>query len=303
MRTFSGIIIFLLMVNICLSGVIDKVIAKVNDDVITMRDLDAEMEQILVENPLLIEPDEIEKIKQDKLQEMIDNLLLIQAAKADSEPVPEEIVVAEINKYLAELRSNAPKDIPFEMYLESRGTSFSEVKEKVREVVENKYIVSQAVNKRIRRLLNDDTEYNKDELKTKYRVSHILLRFPEKLTPEIESKIKVEALEIVKALRKGKSFEELAKICSDDDANKLIGGDLGYFDEGHIPEPFDKIVPNLDVEEISDPIKSNIGYHIIKLSDKITVDDLIYSEKYKEERKCWIEELRKKARIKVFYPE
>jgi parvulin-like peptidyl-prolyl isomerase len=301
MKVLSGIVAFILIINFCQSGVIDKVIARVNDDVITRSDLDGEMANELLENPLLIDSAEIQKTRKEKLEEMIDNLLILQAAKKDAEPVPEEVITVEVNKYLAELTSTAPKDIPFEMYLKQKGTSLEELKKKIKEVIENKYIVTRAVDRRVQKLLSsEDRKFDESKLKTRYRVSHILLKFPKQLTPEIESKIKIKALEIVAEIRKGKSFEDMAKEFSDDEANKFVGGDLGYFDEGTIPQQFKSVIPKLQVDEVSEPIRSDLGYHIIKLRDKITVEDLIYSEKYKEERKQWINELRKKAKIQVF---
>jgi len=301
MRILLTILVFLLTINASQAGIIDKVIARVNDDVITKNDLEAEMMSAYLENPLLIDSSEIKKLQREKLEAMIDNLLILQAAKKDAEPVPEEIITVEVNKYLAEIKSNVPEDIPFEMYLKEKGTSLEELKKNVKELIENKYIVTRAIDRRVQKLLSGENK-NPDatQLKTRYRICHILLKFPQQITPEIESQMKIKALEIVAEIRKGKSFEEMAREFSDDDANKLIGGDLGYFDDGNIPKQFESVIPKMQVEEVSEPIRSNLGYHIIRLSDKITVEDLIYSTKYKEQRKQWIQELRKKAKIQIF---
>ncbi|MEI4831470.1 peptidylprolyl isomerase PrsA [Bacillus sp. FJAT-53711] len=76
------------------------------------------------------------------------------------------------------------------------------------------------------------------------------------------------ANDIKKQLNSGASFEELAKQYSEDTVSKANGGDLGYFGPGKMVPEFEEAAYKLNVGEISDPVKSSKGYHIIKLTDK-----------------------------------
>ncbi|MGG2093233.1 peptidylprolyl isomerase PrsA [Bacillus sp. S13(2024)] len=76
------------------------------------------------------------------------------------------------------------------------------------------------------------------------------------------------ANDIKKQLNSGASFEELAKQYSEDTVSKANGGDLGYFSPGKMVPEFEEAAYKLNVGEISDPVKSSKGYHIIKLTDK-----------------------------------
>ncbi|MBO1625970.1 peptidylprolyl isomerase [Bacillus cereus] len=76
------------------------------------------------------------------------------------------------------------------------------------------------------------------------------------------------ANDIKKQLDEGASFEELAKQQSQDPSSKDNGGDLGYFGPGKKVSEFEEAAYKLNVGEISKPIKSSQGYHIIKLTDK-----------------------------------
>ncbi|MBY0600286.1 peptidylprolyl isomerase PrsA [Bacillus bingmayongensis] len=76
------------------------------------------------------------------------------------------------------------------------------------------------------------------------------------------------ANDIKKQLDEGASFEELAKQHSEDPGSKENGGDLGYFGPGKMVSEFEEAAYKLNVGEISKPIKSSHGYHIIKLTDK-----------------------------------
>ena len=68
-------------------------------------------------------------------------------------------------------------------------------------------------------------------------------------------------------LVKGKSFEELAKQYSEDTGSKEKGGDLGFFGPGKMVKEFEEAAYKLKKDEVSEPVKSQFGYHIIKVTD------------------------------------
>ncbi|MCT4635063.1 MAG: peptidylprolyl isomerase [Rickettsiales bacterium] len=88
-----------------------------------------------------------------------------------------------------------------------------------------------------------------------YKVSHILVQK------------EAEAKEVKKKLDKGADFVALSKEYSIDN-NKDNGGDLGYFSSGQMVQPFEQATERLKVGQISDPVKTDFGYHIIYLVDK-----------------------------------
>ncbi|MDK7475481.1 peptidylprolyl isomerase PrsA [Bacillus paranthracis] len=96
----------------------------------------------------------------------------------------------------------------------------------------------------------------KDHYKPEIKASHILV------SDENEAK------EIKKKLDAGASFEELAKQESQDLLSKEKGGDLGYFNPGRMAPEFETAAYKLKVGQISNPVTSPNGYHIIKLTDK-----------------------------------
>lgn len=81
-----------------------------------------------------------------------------------------------------------------------------------------------------------------------------------------------EAREIIKQLKEGeKTFSELAAEHSKDGANKEAGGDLGYFPRGVMVTEFENAAFNLEVGEVSEPVKTTFGYHVIMVEDKRTL--------------------------------
>ncbi|MGN4425903.1 peptidylprolyl isomerase PrsA [Bacillus cereus group sp. MYBK30-1] len=95
----------------------------------------------------------------------------------------------------------------------------------------------------------------KDNYKPEIKASHILV------------KDEATAKKVKDELAQGKSFEDLAKQYSEDTGSKEKGGDLGYFTAGKMVKEFEDAAYKLKKDEISEPVKSQFGYHIIKVTD------------------------------------
>ena len=96
------------------------------------------------------------------------------------------------------------------------------------------------------------------------RASHILL----KTEGKDEAAVKTKAEEILKEAKGGADFAELAKKNSEDESNAKNGGDLDYFGRGRMVPEFDAAAFNMETGQISDLVKTQFGFHIIKLTDK-----------------------------------
>jgi peptidyl-prolyl cis-trans isomerase D len=96
------------------------------------------------------------------------------------------------------------------------------------------------------------------------RASHILL----KTEGKDEAAVKARTDEILKEAKAGADFAELAKKYSEDESNAGNGGDLDFFGRGRMVPEFDTAAFAMEPGQISDPVKTQFGYHIIKLTDK-----------------------------------
>jgi peptidyl-prolyl cis-trans isomerase D len=97
--------------------------------------------------------------------------------------------------------------------------------------------------------------------------SHILIAASKNAPPAEKAKAKAKAEDVLNQIRKNpKQFEELAKKYSQDPESAKKGGDLGSFGRGMMVKPFDDAVFSMKVNEISNIVESDFGYHIIKLT-------------------------------------
>ncbi len=131
------------------------------------------------------------------------------------------------------------------------------------------------------------------------RASHILVKTEE------------EAKKILERPKKGEDFAEIAKKSSIDTASAKKGGDLGFFSRGQMDPEFEAAAVRLKRGEISEPVKTKLGYHIIKVTDKKvgqavefekvkdTLSQRLTAEKQKELFDSYIEGLKKKYKVEI----
>ena len=96
---------------------------------------------------------------------------------------------------------------------------------------------------------------------------HILISVPEGASDKEKAEARAKAETIEKQLKQGGDFAKLAAQYSDDPGSKDKGGDLGVFTRGQMVKPFEDAAFKLKPGQISDPIQTRFGYHIIKLED------------------------------------
>src|SRR4051812_26712705 len=114
----------------------------------------------------------------------------------------------------------------------------------------------------IERAYNDNIQqYSTPE---QVRASHILL----KTEGKDDAAVKKQAEDLLAQIKKGANFEELAKKHSEDTGSAVKGGDLDFFGKGQMVAEFDKVAFEMKPGQISDVVKSQFGYHIIKVTDK-----------------------------------
>ena len=98
------------------------------------------------------------------------------------------------------------------------------------------------------------------------RASHILIKLEEGADEAAVTAARKKAEDLIAKIKAGESFESLAKKNSDDPGSAELGGDLGYFGRGTMEADFENAVFSLKEGEVSEPVLTSFGYHIIKLT-------------------------------------
>jgi len=141
------------------------------------------------------------------------------------------------------------------------------------------------------------------------RVSHILIELKPGFTSEDSAKALEKILKIKEKIQLGEDFAELAKEFSEDEGTKNQGGDLGFFSRRMMVQPFDEAAFNLEVGQVSDVVKTQFGYHLIKVTDKKQIKPFeeekdflksIYQRiKYNDDKQRFLDSLKRAFNYKV----
>jgi peptidyl-prolyl cis-trans isomerase D len=115
------------------------------------------------------------------------------------------------------------------------------------------------------------TQHQKDyQIDDQARVRHILIKVDQGGSPQVDAAAKAKAENILKQIKAGGNFAELAKANSDDPGSKDQGGELGFLKRGATVPEFDQAAFTLPVGQTSDLVKTKFGYHIIQVEEKQT---------------------------------
>lgn len=195
------------------------------------------------------------------LDQLIMDVLLVDAAEKEGITMTDEDLKNELDTFKSYLET----DEKYNQFLESYGMTEEYLKESLRK----EFFINHYLAIKIENLKPTDEELQTlfDDLRMneKVRASHILVDTED------------EAKDIINKVNNGESFEELAKKLSKDAASGANGGDLDYFEYTDMVQPFSEAAFSMEIGKISEPVKSDYGYHVIKVTDK-TVDNEVTLE-------------------------
>lgn len=236
----------------------------------------------------------IDLAKEKVLDQMISDKVQLNKAEELGIAVSEEEVDSEVDKWKKLFNSEEA----YKEFLENL---------RIDEDYFRDYLKKDLIINKMKEKISQDVEVTDVELVDYYnnhinefyvvKASHILLDTEE------------EAREILERVKKGEDFNALAREYSTDPSAKYNSGDLGYFRHGEMVEPFERAAFALKVGEISDIVKSEYGYHIIKVEDK-TIDrfedvkevlrNTLIAQKKTKNYDSAFEEMMNKANIEKF---
>jgi parvulin-like peptidyl-prolyl isomerase len=278
-KFYKGIVLILLgVILLCApvrAEVVDKIIAVVNDEIITLYEFNTAFEPYRknIENTYK-GTDKEEVIKQSReafLQRLIDNMLIEQEAKKSGAGiiVKDEEVVEVLHDMLAKQKLSMQE---FSKNLAQEGKSLDAVKKEIRGQMMRARLLRREVKSKI--LVSDEeigAYYNKNrqdyEGKETVRIKQLLLLLPPDANETIKAKMKNEALQLHKRVMDGESFDLLALNHSQGPA-AAQGGDVGFIGRGTIIPEVEAAAFSLPVGQVSEVIESSVGFHIIQVVDK-----------------------------------
>jgi parvulin-like peptidyl-prolyl isomerase len=321
-KFYKGIVLILLgVILLCApvrAEVVDKIIAVVNDEIITLYEFNTAFEPYRknIENTYKGDDKEavIKQTREAFLQRLIDNMLIEQEAKKSGAGII--VKDEEIMEVLQDM-SNKQK-LSMQDFLKSiakEGHSIESFKKEIRGQMMRARLLRREVKSKI--LVSDEEigeYYNKNrqdyEGKETVRIKQLLLLLPPDANQTIKAKVKIEALQLHKRVMNGESFDLLALNYSQGPA-AAQGGDVGFIGRGTIIPEVEAAAFSLPVGQVSEVIESSVGFHIIQVVDKKgaglkpiaavreEIKTKIEDEKLDKKFDEWIASVRAKSHIEV----
>ncbi len=249
---------------------INKIVAIVGNEVILKSDIDGQIAYMLLRDSKVNPEDPI--LRQEVLDGMIDQLLITTKAVEDSVTVSEEEITQRLDLHIqTEIQRFGSEKRVEQVY----GMSVARIKNEVRDQIKNNLLARTLIQKKFGEVsvtgkeVKDFYEMYKDSLPAlpkMVELYHIVKNV------QSQSSSKDEILTLAKAIRdsiiKGGDFADFAKRYSADLNTAKDGGELGWFDKGKLLPEFEKVAFNLNLNEISAPVETPFGFHIIQTLEK-----------------------------------
>lgn len=267
-RMMGFLILLSIFIGIGHAQPLDKVVAVVNDDVITASELDAQvdvMRQQILAKHMQLPSDKV--LRKQVLQHLIDVNLQLQLAKRNEITIDNSDLNEAINKIaagnklsLTELREAVEKQgLRWETYRENIRKEMLMNRIQQRAVGQDVVISAQQVEDYLKTFEHDTKVQNQT-----YHIQNIVIPLPEEPTPEQLKKAKQKAQSLLAKIKKGDDFSRMA-IAESSGEYALEGGDLGERHLAELPDVFAKVVTDMKVGEVSYPIRTGNGFQLIKL--------------------------------------
>jgi peptidyl-prolyl cis-trans isomerase SurA len=253
---------------------LDRIVAIVNNDVITQSQLDKQVDQALgqlARQNVQAPPRNL--LEKRLLERMITQKVLLQEAAATNIRIDGDT----LDRALSNIAAQNNMDLPtFRATLAKQGVDFDDFRQQVRDEMTISRLREREVDNRI--VVTDSeidnflaTEKQDPNKQVEYHLAHILFLAPENASPEALQKLKEKAEKALAELKAGADFAQVSATYSDAQ-NAMQGGDMGWRSDAKLPELYVDAVKDLKVGDVSGILRSPNGFHILKLIDKRGID-------------------------------
>lgn len=188
--------------------------------------------------------------------EVLETLIAEVLVDLEAEKHEIEITQEEIDEEFVELEEYYGGEEALKTAIDNSGTTMDDLEEQI------------VMNLKIEKLVAPYIDITDEQVESYFEANEEVLNKPEQVRARhILVETEEEANDIHAKLLDGEDFEELAKEHSKD-GSAAQGGDLGFFGRGQMVAEFEEVAFDLDIDEISEPVESQHGFHIIRVDEK-----------------------------------
>lgn len=296
--------------------VVEEIIARVNNQIITRSDYQHEQQQLEEEarqqNPAHPEQSLADQQK-DVLRGLIDRQLLLEKGK-DLDINADTELIKRLDEMRKQMKLDTMEDL--EKAAASQGVSFEDFKQNMKTEIITQQVIQKEVGSRVNISKEEEQnfyEQHKSELSRpeQVRLSEILVSTDQAGNDDQKiSAAKAKADDLLKQIKGGADFEEIAKKSSEG-PSAAQGGDLGYFERGKLAKQLEDLTFNLKKGDVSDVVRTKQGFVILKVTEhqsagippfseiESRVQEAVYMQKLQPALREYLKKLREEAFIDI----
>ena len=251
---------------------VDRIVAVVNDQVITATELEQNLERSIQQLRQRMGPGNLpprSTLRRQLLDRMIMDRIQVQRAKERGIQVSAQ----EVDEAVARVaQQNGLSVSRFRQVLQRQGVDYADYRDRLKEQILRSRLADGAVRSKIHITDEEVGSYlarqgKSGEKQFEYKLQHILVTVPEGASPKKAEKLRGETEELRQRVTGGASFAKVAAAESDGQ-NALDGGDLGWFKPGELPGPVLAQVEALEPGQVSQVVRTPSGFHLFKVTER-----------------------------------
>ena len=309
----------LLSLPLTADTVIEEIVARINNDIVSRSEFQQSREQVLTElkQKYGTQAEQMFTLQEkDVLRDLIDQRLLVQRGK-DLGINPDTEVIKRLDEMRKQMGLATLEDL--EKQAEQQGVSYEAVKENIRSNLITQKVIGQEVGSKIHITQEEAQQYYQDHQKElerpeQVRLSEILVAIA---APDAQggaadpaAAAEQKTRELREQIAKGASFEEVARKNSSG-ASAEQGGDLGYFERGKLAKELEDKTFSMQVNEVSEVIRTKQGYILLKVTEhqqagvatfkeiEPRIQEALYYQKLQPAMRTYLTKLREEAYIDI----
>ena len=291
---------------------LDRVVAIVNQEVITWSELYRSMETDAMPGVRKLSEEERMKVFKENEAGFLENLINFKLQLQEAKEFGIRVSDAELKEAIDNIKNKYKmSEIQFQESLKAEGYSFDEYKKRLRDQI----IISKVVNQQVRNKVlvtdQDIDAFIRDNKESegsgeRYRIRQIFFKKPADAADRARTEERSQT--VYEKIMQGQDFGALVREYSEG-PNKNADGDLGFIDKGSLAKEFSTALSEMRVGDVSKPFWTNAGVHIIKLEEKAekkspleirddartALNNKLFTELYN----AWIKSLRERAFIDI----
>jgi peptidyl-prolyl cis-trans isomerase SurA len=254
-------------------AVVDRIVAVVNQEIITFSEIEKwsrPLQQEIKAEDRLERRERTQEVFRKVLERIIEEKLIEQEAKKSGTKVTPKEIEGAVEEMKQKNKINQEE---LEMALAAEGLTLEAFKKNLEKRILRTKFVHSMVKVEQKPGEKELTEFflknvNQYRVNQSYQPAHILFLIPQEAAPEQIRGIRKKGQKVLEKIKEGADFAKMAMEYSEDASSRKEGGDLGYFKKGELLPTLEREAMKLQVGEVSDLIRTEVGFHILKLLDR-----------------------------------